>query len=164
MSTAPFSDGTPAVSQWPIPPGHFFDYELRVPADMAGTYFYHSHVGFQAVSASGPLIVEPRKKRYPFKFDEEKVFFIQDVFKKNDSTIEKGLAASPLQWSGESEMILVNGKGGGSANGTFCNSTLARIDVKTNQTYFVRFVGGTALTAASLMLEDHEFEVVEVDG
>jgi len=57
MATAPFSDGTPQAAQWPIPPGHFFDYELHVPVGMAGTYFYHSHVGWQATSATGPLIV-----------------------------------------------------------------------------------------------------------
>jgi len=57
MATAPFSDGTPQAAQWPVPPGHFFDYELHVPIGMAGTYFYHSHVGWQATSATGPLIV-----------------------------------------------------------------------------------------------------------
>lgn len=57
MATAPFSDGTPQAAQWPIPPHHFFDYELHVPIGYAGTYFYHSHVGLQAISASGPLIV-----------------------------------------------------------------------------------------------------------
>lgn len=57
MAVAPFSDGTPAAAQWPIPPAHFFDYELHVPVGMAGTYFYHSHVGLQAISATGPLIV-----------------------------------------------------------------------------------------------------------
>jgi FtsP/CotA-like multicopper oxidase with cupredoxin domain len=62
MATAPFSDGTPHAAQWPIPPGHFFDYELFVPIGMAGTYFYHSHVGFQATSVTGPLIV-----RFPFE-------------------------------------------------------------------------------------------------
>lgn len=41
----------------PFPPGYFFDYELYVPFGMAGTFFYHSHVGFQATSATGPLIV-----------------------------------------------------------------------------------------------------------
>lgn len=57
MATAPFSDGTPQAAQWPIPPNHFFDYELYVPIGFAGTYFYHSHVGLQAISATGPLIV-----------------------------------------------------------------------------------------------------------
>jgi L-ascorbate oxidase len=28
QSTLPFSDGSPQASQWPIPPGHFFDHEL----------------------------------------------------------------------------------------------------------------------------------------
>ncbi|KAJ4149869.1 hypothetical protein LMH87_010647 [Akanthomyces muscarius] len=56
--TAPFSDGTPMASQWPIPPGHFFDYEVLPEVGYAGTYFYHSHVGFQAVTAAGALIVE----------------------------------------------------------------------------------------------------------
>lgn len=57
MGTAPFSDGTPQAAQWPIPPNHFFDYELHVPIGMSGTYFYHSHVGVQALSVTGPLIV-----------------------------------------------------------------------------------------------------------
>jgi FtsP/CotA-like multicopper oxidase with cupredoxin domain len=37
---------------------NYFDYEVRPDLDDAGTYFYHSHVGFQAISASGPLIVK----------------------------------------------------------------------------------------------------------
>ena len=45
MATSPFSDGSPVASQWPIPPEHFFDYEVFVPVGQAGTYFYHSHVG-----------------------------------------------------------------------------------------------------------------------
>lgn len=163
LATSPFSDGTPAASQWPIPPGHFFDYELHVPAGMEGTYFYHSHVGFQAISASAPLIISGKKKP-PFKFDEERIFFIQDIFKKNDTTIEQGLVSNPLVWSGESDMLLVNGKGGGDANGTYCNSTLSSIDVQPGKTYYLRFIGATALTFASLILEDHDFEVVEVDG
>jgi FtsP/CotA-like multicopper oxidase with cupredoxin domain len=56
--TAPFSDGTPQVSQWPIAPGHFFDYEVHPDIGDAGTYFYHSHVDFQAISAHGAIIVE----------------------------------------------------------------------------------------------------------
>ena len=62
MAVSPFSDGTPAASQWPIPPNHFFDYELETVVGMAGTYFYHSHIGFQAVTAAGPLIVEDATK------------------------------------------------------------------------------------------------------
>lgn len=160
---SPFSDGTPLASQWPIPPLHFFDYEIKPARGMAGTYFYHSHVGFQAVSAAGPLIVDDLVNPYPC--DEEKIVFLQDVFTKNDSTIEAGLVANPLSWSGETSMILVNGKGGGSANGTACNANLSTIDVEPGKTYRMRFIGSTALTFASIAIEGHDtLTVIEADG
>ncbi|CZT13954.1 related to laccase precursor [Rhynchosporium agropyri] len=162
MATSPFSDGTPLASQWPIPPSKFFDYEILPPTGMAGTYFYHSHVGFQAVSATGPLIVTETEP--PYKYDAEKIVFLQDVFTKNDSTIEKGLVSSPLQWSGETSMILVNGKGAGSANGTSCNASLAGINVEPGKTYRLRFIGGTALSLVSLAIEGHNMTVIEADG
>jgi L-ascorbate oxidase len=37
--TTPFSDGTPLASQWPIPPGHFFDYEFQLEDGFYGTYW-----------------------------------------------------------------------------------------------------------------------------
>jgi L-ascorbate oxidase len=163
MAVSPFSDGTPIASQWPIPPAHFFDYEIHVPVGMAGTYFYHSHVGFQAVSAAGPLIVDDL--HVPYRYDDEKIIMIQDAFTKDFQTIEKGLVNTPLVWSGEAAAILVNGKGGGSANGTACNASLSVIDVEPGKTYRLRFIGATALTFASLAIEGHgSLEVIEADG
>ncbi|KAH8790942.1 putative laccase [Hyaloscypha sp. PMI_1271] len=163
MAVSPFSDGTPIASQWPIPPAHFFDYEIHVPVGMAGTYFYHSHVGFQAVSAAGPLIVDDL--HVPYHYDDEKIIMIQDAFAKDFQTIEKGLVNTPLVWSGEAAAILVNGKGGGSANGTACNASLSVIDVEPGKTYRLRFIGATALTFASLAIEGHgSLEVIEADG
>jgi len=163
MASSPFSDGSPSASQWPIPPLHFFDYEIHPEDGMAGTYLYHSHVGFQAVSATGPLIIEDKHR--PYFYDEDRIIYLQDVFTKNDSTIESGLVHSPLVWSGETSMILVNGKGGGSANGTACNSSLSTINVQPGKTYRLRFIGGTALTFASLGFEGHDcLTVIEADG
>jgi hypothetical protein len=34
---SPFSDGTPAASQWTIPPGKYFDYEFMFDDDLSGT-------------------------------------------------------------------------------------------------------------------------------
>jgi L-ascorbate oxidase len=93
MAVSPFSDGSPMASQWPIPPAHFFDYQIHVPVGMAGTYFYHSHVGFQAVSASGPLIIEECGPP-PYHYDEDRIIHLQDVFIKNETAIEQGLVAS----------------------------------------------------------------------
>lgn len=165
MATSPFSDGTPGASQWPIPPMKYFDYEIGIPDGMAGTYFYHSHVHFQAVSATGPLIVED--KVVPYQYDEERIVMLQDVFNKTDEQIEHGLVASPLEWSGESMMVLVNGQGGGwkgDANKTFCNSTLSAFDVEPGKTYRFRFIGGTALTFASLVFEGHNMTFIEADA
>lgn len=163
---SPFADGTPLVSQWPIPPLHFFDYEMNVLPSMAGTYFYHSHVGFQAVSCSGPLIVEDsRHQTPPYEYYDDRILFVQDAFVKNETAIEAGLVASPLSWSGEAAAILVNGKGGGSVNGTACNASLSTIDVEPGKTYRLRFIGATALTFASIAIEGHDgLQVIEADG
>ncbi|RFU24096.1 hypothetical protein B7463_g12243, partial [Scytalidium lignicola] len=164
MAVSPFSDGSPQASQWPIPPNHFFDYEINVPIGMAGTYFYHSHVGFQAVSAAGSLIVD-EIGIVPYHYDEEKIIFLSDVFTRNDTDIEEGLVHSPLIWSGDAFMVLINGKGGGSANGTACNASVEIINVEPNKTYRLRFIGGTALTFVSLAIEGHsELTVIEADG
>lgn len=163
MAVSPFSDGTPQASQWPIPPLHFFDYEIHVSDSMAGTYFYHSHVGFQAVSAAGPLIVA--EDRPPYDYDEEKIVFLSDVFTKTNAAIELGLISNPFSFSGETAMVMINGMGGGSANGTFCNASLSVIDVEPGKTYRLRFIGSTALTFASLAIEGHDtLTIIEADG
>jgi FtsP/CotA-like multicopper oxidase with cupredoxin domain len=130
---------------------------------MAGSYYYHSHVGFQSVSASGPLIIEDPVQ--PFPYDDEKIVYLQDVFVENDAAIEQGLAARyNWSWSGESAMVLVNGKGGGSANGTVCNSSLSTIDVEPGKAYRLRFTGATALTFSSLAIEGHSLRIIQADG
>lgn len=83
---------------------HFFDYELRPQIGEAGSYFYHSHVGFQAVSASGPLIVEEANGQVPFEYDEERMLFLSELFNNTDKMIEDGLT-TPLTgflWSAQS--------------------------------------------------------------
>lgn len=160
---SPFADGTPQVSQWPIPAKHYFDYEMHPEPGSAGTYFYHSHVGFQAVSCAGPLIVEDQEEP-PYDYDDDKIIFISDVFIKTNTMIEQGLIATPLNWSGETAMVLINGKGGGNNNGTFCNASLPIIDVDPGKTYRLRFIGSTALTFAHLEIEGHSMAVIEADG
>jgi L-ascorbate oxidase len=167
MAVSPFADGTPSASQWPIPPAHFFDYEINVPHGMAGTYFYHSHVGFQAVSAAGPLIVDDLSP--PYHYAEERIVFLQDMFKATDKAIEQGLVANPLKWSNETSIILINGKGGGTSNvmasDVDCNSTLSVINVQPGKTYRLRFIGSTALTFGALAFEGHDsLMVIEADG
>lgn len=162
--TATFSDGSP-FSQWPLAPHRCFDYEIHPEVDDSGTCFYHSHVGFLAMTTAGPLIVEDAEKP-PYKYSEEKIVFLQDYYNKTDSVIEHGLTATPFMWSGETNAVLVNGAGvaiGEMAGKNGCEMPV--IDVEPGKTYRLRFVGALAISMVSFGIEGHEeMEVIAVDG
>lgn len=62
-------DGVPGISFPGIAPGKTFTY--RFPVKQSGTYWYHSHSGFQEqVGLYGPLVIEPEGgERYPSERD-----------------------------------------------------------------------------------------------
>ena len=69
-------DGVPGLSFHGIRPGETYVYRFRVR--QAGTYWYHSHSGFQEqVGLYGPLIIEPRDPS-PFRYDREYVVMLSD--------------------------------------------------------------------------------------
>ncbi|RDA94909.1 hypothetical protein CP533_0139, partial [Ophiocordyceps camponoti-saundersi (nom. inval.)] len=166
--TAPFSDGTPLVSQWPIPPDHYFDYEVRPEPGDAGTYFYHSHVGFQLITAHGPLIVEdPNREQAEKDYGKDVVLMLADYYAKDDATIEGGLLADPFRWSGEPQAVLVQGHSGkadfGASSDASCEPYV--IDVLPDQVYRLRTIGATALSMVKLGIEQHDkLSVIEADG
>jgi CopA family copper-resistance protein len=72
----PEMDGVPGVSFPGIKPGETFVY--RFPIKQYGTYWYHSHSGFQEqLGHYGPIVIDP-KDGYPFKFDREYVIVLSD--------------------------------------------------------------------------------------
>lgn len=167
LRMAPFADGSELASQWPIPPGHFFDYEVSTEATDGGSYFYHSHVGLQALTAYGPLVVEECGP-YPHHYDEEMTLLWGDYFNKTDDVLEEGLVSAPFVWSGETHGVLLNGVGVGqghepSGEG---NCVLPTIEVEPGKTYRMRWIGGTGLTFLIAQLERHckPFTIVQVDG
>ncbi|KAK2596609.1 hypothetical protein QQS21_006285 [Conoideocrella luteorostrata] len=183
QAVAPFSDGTPIASQWPIAPKHFFDYEVHPDIGEAGTYFYHSHVGFQAVSAAGALIIEERHSEPPYSYDEERLVLLTELYNKTDDQIIHGIT-QPLStyiWSGYPEAIMVNGKSFAALNATesgtqppFSTPPANRPDpdchpevfhVKPGKTYRFRAIGGTALALILMGFEGHEnLQVMAADG
>ncbi|MBD3609261.1 MAG: copper resistance system multicopper oxidase [Gammaproteobacteria bacterium] len=69
-------DGVPGISFDGIKPGESYKYEFDVVQN--GTYWYHSHSGFQEQTGHyGPIIIEP-KDGYPYKFDREHVVMLSD--------------------------------------------------------------------------------------
>jgi len=165
MAVAPFSDGTPLASQWPYPPGSFYDYEINVPPGSAGTYFYHSHVGIQAIACTGPLSVVEREDP-PYQYDDDRWLFLQDAFAENDTYILEGLTATPQRYDGDQTMVLINGKGAGTHdNGIVCNESLSVINVDPGRTYRFRVVGASAISFNVFGIEGHpDLELIEADG
>jgi FtsP/CotA-like multicopper oxidase with cupredoxin domain len=69
-------DGVPGLSFAGIAPGARFTYRFRVR--QAGTYWYHSHSGFQEqTGVYGPLVIEPRGGD-PIRADREHVVMLSD--------------------------------------------------------------------------------------
>ena len=69
-------DGVPGLSFHGIHSGETYVYRFTVR--QAGTYWYHSHSGFQEQRGLyGPLVIEPRDPE-PFAFDREHVVMLTD--------------------------------------------------------------------------------------
>lgn len=69
-------DGVPGLSFAGIAPGGAYRYEFEVRQH--GTYWYHSHAGFQEqTGVYGPLIIEPQEAD-PFDYDRDFVLMLSD--------------------------------------------------------------------------------------
>jgi CopA family copper-resistance protein len=78
-------DGVPGLSFQGIRPGETYVYRFEVR--QAGTYWYHSHSGFQEQRGLyGPLVIEPREPS-PFKYDREHVVMLSDWTDENPTRV-----------------------------------------------------------------------------
>lgn len=69
-------DGVPDISFNGIAPGETFRYRFRVR--QSGTFWYHSHSGFQEQTGLyGPLLIDPPGPE-PFSYDREHVVMLSD--------------------------------------------------------------------------------------
>ncbi|MFT6046393.1 MAG: CopA family copper-resistance protein [Arenicella sp.] len=69
-------DGVPGLSFKGIKPGASFQYEFDV--NQSGTYWYHSHSGFQEQTGMyGAIVVEP-KEPAPYQYDKDYVVMLSD--------------------------------------------------------------------------------------
>lgn len=148
-------DGPEMITQCPIPPGETFLYNFTV-ADQVGTYWYHSHTAGQyGDGMRAPFIIEEKEKsHYPFDFDEELVLPIGEWYHDTADVLQPKFmnrynptGAEPIP-----QNLLFNE----TRNNTW--------KVEPNTTYFVRIVNMGGFVSQYLYMEDHEFEIVEVDG
>ncbi|MBY4677585.1 copper resistance system multicopper oxidase [Marinobacterium arenosum] len=78
-------DGVPGISFDGIPPGETFIYHFKV--QQSGTYWYHSHSGFQEQTGLyGPIIIDPLEPE-PFSYDRDYVVMLSDWSDENPHAI-----------------------------------------------------------------------------
>jgi CopA family copper-resistance protein len=82
-------DGVPGLSFHGIEPDGTYVYQLKVKQN--GTYWYHSHSGFQEqVGVYGPLVIEAKEPE-PFEYDRDHVVMLTDWTDENPASLMKTL-------------------------------------------------------------------------
>ncbi len=88
----PDMDGVPDISFDGIPAGETFTYSFDVTQH--GTYWYHSHSGYQEQTGMyGAIVIKPKKKE-PFSVDRDYVVMLSDWSDENPKSIYKKLKQS----------------------------------------------------------------------
>ncbi len=78
-------DGVPGLSFKGIAPGETYVYQFDVR--QSGTYWYHSHSGFQEQTGLyGPIVIEPREPA-PFTYDRDYVVMLSDWTDENPDEV-----------------------------------------------------------------------------
>jgi CopA family copper-resistance protein len=86
-------DGVPGISFDGIGAGETFRYEFELVQN--GTYWYHSHSGFQEqTGVYGPIIIYP-KDRDPVEYDREFVVLLSDWTFENPASVFANLKKMP---------------------------------------------------------------------
>lgn len=97
-------DGVPGISYPGIKPGETFTYKF--PIIQSGTYWFHSHSGFQEPDgAYGALILEP-KKREKYRFDREYVVQLTDAHPHSGDRIMRNLKMMPDYYNRQQRTLL----------------------------------------------------------
>lgn len=163
----PFSDGTPYVSQNPIPAGKTFVIVFDVMRQI-GTYFYHAHVGLKSFTAYGPFIVYDRHRPpFDYEYREDKVFMLSQWFHAARGNQEAGLfSATNFSFPATPDSYLINGK-------TIYSSEYALApgckgydvtEVEPGRTYRFRLIGSTDVDVLGFAIKGHKMKIIEVDG
>lgn len=82
-------DGVPGLSFHGIEPGGVYVYSFKVKQN--GTYWYHSHSGFQEqVGVYGPLVIDAKDPE-PFQYDRDYVVMLSDWTDEDPERVMKKL-------------------------------------------------------------------------
>jgi len=82
-------DGVPGFSFAGIAPDGLYEYRFKVK--QSGTYWYHSHSGFQEqLGVYGPLVIDPLQPE-PFQYERDYVVMLSDWTDENPAKVQAKL-------------------------------------------------------------------------
>lgn len=169
-------DGTVGVTQCPIAPGHSFTYRFNVTGQ-TGTYWYHSHVSMQASDGLvGPLIIhardgEEKMELQKVPYEQDRVVLLSDFYydlssdllmqylspgSENDEPVPPSALINGRNVRDCADLPNRNCSSSGISNALFSLS-------RTSNTR-LRIINVGAFAEFALQIDEHEFQVTEVDG
>ncbi|KAF4158038.1 hypothetical protein CNMCM8927_005443 [Aspergillus lentulus] len=148
-------DGSNQVTQCALPPGSSMRYEFD--ANQTGTYWYHSHeMGQYPDGLRGPFIV--RDPSPPFAYDDEFTLTLTDHYHEQMPVLLQQYEAQSVgAQAGVDEPL----PAAALINEGFDSTTL---HVEPNKTYLIHLICVGNWPGHVIVFDDHEINVVEVDG
>ena len=167
-------DGVPDVSNAPIAPGRMYVYEY--PIRQSGTYWYHSHVGFQEQQGFyGAFIIEPAHE--PVRTEHDAVVLLGDWLHRSPDEVFAELRA-PKPSMGEMKGETTGGtnmkmKAGADLSDVKYDAFLLNgraasdpwtLSVRPGERVRLRLIDGGASTYFRVGLDGHQLQVTHADG
>ncbi|KAI4912371.1 uncharacterized protein J4E92_010001 [Alternaria infectoria] len=169
-------DGTVGVTQCPIAPGHSFTYRFNV-SGQTGTYWYHSHVSMQASDGLvGPLVIHPRggeekDKLQKVPYEQDRVVLVSDYyFDLSSDLLMQYLAPGSENDEPVPPSALINGRNMRDCadlpnrNCSSSGISNALFNLSRTSNTRLRIINVGAFAEFALQIDEHEFQVTEVDG
>ncbi|KAJ5816091.1 hypothetical protein N7447_008324 [Penicillium robsamsonii] len=181
-------DGAVGISQCPVASGGYFVYNLTIPADQSGTFWYHAHSGVsRADGLYGGLVVHApakstvrgltyrgRNKLHRNTYDRELLLLIGDWYHRPAGDVLEWYM-DPGNFGNEPvpDSILINGAGyfectrAVPARPVDCidqQMNNSFIDLDPHTTYRIRVVNTGALAGLSLVFDNRHLDLLQVDS
>jgi multicopper oxidase len=168
-------DGVPDVSNVPIAPGRMYVYEY--PIRQTGTYWYHSHVGFQEQQGCyGAFIIQPAHE--PLRTEHDAVILLGDWLHRSPAEVFAELRAGKETMGGMNtggaqqggmkmsagaadladvkyDSFLLNGRG---------PDDPWTLSVRVGERVRLRLIDGGSSTYFRVRLDRHPLQITHADG
>ncbi|KAI0912263.1 Cupredoxin [Ustulina deusta] len=146
-------DGSVGSCQCPLPPNYSITYSFT--ANQAGTYWYHSHnMGQYPDGFRGPLIIHNPQDPYLNDYDADVLLTVSDWYHaQSQEMVSKMLQPNNTKFEPpRPNSALVNEGSDG------------HIPIEPGKTYRIRIVNFSALTAAFVVFNSLQMQIIMIDG